>query len=199
MSNSKSSKRRRAKSQPYLAPPTVSAPSLLRGGSDRVFQKLVFDLFTISARLEDVRLHLASRMGISTPQYSLMRAVAALQGAEGVSIGTVADHLHVSSAFIAAQSRSLVERDLLLKQEDETDRRVSLLSLTPRGESLVDAVAEQVRPVNDIFFGILERREFDDLSAIVDKLVQSSRNAIVQISSERQEASLSTRDGRVAV
>jgi len=199
MSRPKSSKRRRAESHAYVAPPTASASSLLRGGSDRLFQKLVFDLFTISARLEDIRMHLASRMHISASQYSVLRAVAALQAPDGVSIGTVADHLHVTSAFITAQSRGLVEQDFLDKQEDQTDRRVSLLSLTRKGERIVDEIVEQVRPINDMFFGTLERSEVDALSGIIDKLVQSSRDAIVRISAERQEASLSSRDRHTAV
>jgi DNA-binding MarR family transcriptional regulator len=198
MSISRLSKRRRADAIAYVAPPTVSAPNLLRAGSDRVFQKLVFDLFTISARLEGVRLHLASRMGVSGPQYSILRAVAALQGQEGISIGTVAEYLQVTNAFITAQSRALAHHGFLNKKEDVTDRRVSLLSLTRRGERFVDDVVEQVRPINDIFFGTLESSEFDALSAIMDKLVESSRNAVVRMSSENHEALLSTRDRRGA-
>jgi DNA-binding MarR family transcriptional regulator len=196
MSITKISKRRLTETHAYVAPPTVSAPGLLQGGSDRTFQKLVFDLFTISARLEDVRIHVASRMAISPPQYSVLRAVAALQGPRGVSIGAIADHLNVSSAFITAQSRGLFERDLMHKREDATDRRVSRVSLTRKGEGLVDDIVEQVRPINDIFFGVLGVREFDALSAIVDKLVQSSRNAMIRIAADRYEASLFTRDRR---
>lgn len=96
----------------------------------------------------------------------------AAQGRQGVSIGTVADHLHVTNAFITAQSRGLAERGLLDKQEDEADR---------------------VRPINDTFFGVLDRHEFDALAAIMEKLVQSSRTALIRLSAERQEASLSTR------
>src|SRR5262245_46898866 len=118
---------------PYLAPPSVSASSLLRGGSDRIFQKLVFDLFTISARIERVRVHFASKLGISGPQYSLLRAVASLQGKEGVSIRTAAEHLHVTSTFITVQSRVLAERGFLRKKDDAMDRRVSRLSLTLKG------------------------------------------------------------------
>jgi len=183
---------------PYLAPPSVSAPSLLRGGSDRIFQKLVFDLFTISARIEQVRVHFASKLGISGPQYSLLRAVASLQGKEGVSIGTAAEHLHVTSTFITAQSRVLAERGFLRKRDDAMDRRVSRLSLTLKGERLVDEIVEEVRPINDMFFGALQKDEFEALSAIMEKLVDSSRNAIIRISSRDQEALLSNRDKRVS-
>ena len=60
-------RRMSAEAASYVAPPSISVPSLLRGGNDRTFQKLVFDFFTISARIERVRVHLASRMGISGP------------------------------------------------------------------------------------------------------------------------------------
>jgi len=192
----KPGRRMPAAAAPHVAPPSVSAPSLLRGGSDRIFQKLVFDLFTISARIERVRVHFASAMGISGPQYSLLRAVAALQGSEGVSIGIVADHLHVTSTFITAQSGALAQRGLLRKKEDATDRRISRLSLTSKGEHLVDEIVNEVRPVNDVFFGALQREEFDALATIMGKLVDSSRAAIVQISAQDQQVWLSDRDRR---
>jgi DNA-binding MarR family transcriptional regulator len=183
-----------AKDDAYRPPPGVSAPNLLRTGSDRIFQKLVFNLFTISARIERVRVHFATRMGISGPQYSLLRAVAFLQGTEGVSIGIVAEHLDVTSTFITAQSGALAQRGYLNKREDAADRRISRLSLTPRGERLVDEIVEGVRPINDIFFGGLQKVEFEALSATIQKLVNSSRNAMIQISSQDEEALLSKRD-----
>ena len=182
---------------PYLAPPSVSVPALLRSGRDHIFQKLIFDMFTISARIEVVRVHFASRMGISGPQYSLLRAVAFLQGHQGVSIGIVARHLHVASPFITAQSRELLQRGLLEKKEDTVDRRVWRLSLTVKGERLVDQIVQKVRPINDIFFGTLQKSEFEALSTIMEKLVDSSRSAIAQISSQDYGVLLSNRERRI--
>jgi|SRR5215831_4324422 len=183
-----------AKMSSRTAPLSVSAPHLLRAGSDHVFQKVVFDLFTISARIERVRVHFASRAGISGPQYSVLRAVASLQGNAGVSIGVVAEHLQVTSSFIAAQSSLLMQRGFLEKNEDTSDRRFSRLSLTPRGRHLVREIVDGVRPINDMFFGRLERNEFSALSTIMAKLVSSSRDVIVQIASEGQQISLAKRD-----
>jgi len=199
MSIAKLAKRRaRSPTTAYVAPLTIGAPALLRLGSDRAFQKLVFDLFTISARIDQVRQHLASKAGLSGPQYSLLRAVALLQGDIGVSIGTVAEHLHVTNAFVTAQSHLLVQKGLLKKQDASADRRVSLLFLTAKGERLVDQVVEQVRPINDMFFGTLQGKEFDSLCAIMGKLVDSSRVALVHISSQTRESALSTRDKRMS-
>jgi DNA-binding MarR family transcriptional regulator len=165
----------------YAAPASISAPKLLRAGDDRAFQKLVFDLFTISARIERVRAHFASQEGISGPQYSVLRAVASLQGNDGVSIGVVAEQLQVTSPFVAAQSGLLTRLGFLRKVEDTSDRRISRLSLSPKGQKLVDRIVEGVRPVNDAFFGRLERSEFIALSTIMAKLVDSSRKAVHQI------------------
>jgi DNA-binding MarR family transcriptional regulator len=124
--------------------------------------------------------------------------VALLQGDTGVSIGTVAEHLHVTNAFVTAQSHLLVQRALLKKHEAAADRRVSLLFLAANGKRLVDEVVEQVRPINDMFFGTLQKKEFDSLCAIAGKLVDLSREALVHISSQTREASLSTRDKRMS-
>jgi len=179
-----------------VAQAAVSAPSLLRSGTDKAFQKLIFDLFTIADRIERVRVHVASRAGISGPQYSLLRAVALLEGDEGVSIGVAAEHLQVTSTFVTAQSGLLARRGLLWKKEDATDRRISRLVLSPEGEDLVSQIIDEVRPINDLFFGALQKEEFDTLRAIMEKLVRSSRAAIISISADSTEAVLSTRDSR---
>jgi hypothetical protein len=59
MSIAKAKRRARSPATAYVAPLTVGAPTLLRLGSDRAFQKLVFDLFTISTRIDQLRQHLA--------------------------------------------------------------------------------------------------------------------------------------------
>jgi DNA-binding MarR family transcriptional regulator len=74
---------------------------LLKGGSDRDFRALVHDLLTVSSRMELVRGHLGARMGVSGPQYSVLVAIAHLQGESGVSVSDLAEALHVSNAFIA--------------------------------------------------------------------------------------------------
>ena len=77
----------------YVLPPTVSRAALLEDGSDRRFRTLVSDLLTISARMDIVREYLGRRLGITSPQYSLIVAVAHLQGATGISVGALAQLL----------------------------------------------------------------------------------------------------------
>src|SRR5947199_4388377 len=163
---------------PYALPETTSRAPLLKGGSDHRFRVLVADLFTISTRMEMVREHLGRRMGISGPQYSIMVAVAHLQGRNGISVGALAQALHVSSAFIATEGGKLVRRRLLLKRTNPLDRRGVLLSVAPAGRLAVDRVSAEIRAVNDLFFGALDAASFAALSAAADALLESSAKAV---------------------
>jgi DNA-binding MarR family transcriptional regulator len=161
----------------------VSRVALLKGGSDQSFRTLVADLLTISTRMEIVREHLGRRMGISGPQYSLMVAVAHLQGRGGISVGALAQALHVSSAFIASEAGKLTRRRLLLKRTNPIDRRSVLLSVAPAGRLAVDRVSAEIRAVNDAFFGALDAASFASLSDASSALVESSGKAIRYINS----------------
>jgi DNA-binding MarR family transcriptional regulator len=162
----------------YVLPPTVSRGALLDKGSDRRFRTLVTDLFTIAARMEIVREHLGRRIGISGPQYSLLVAVAHLQGGTGVSVGAVAQAMHVSSAFVASETGKMARRGLLLKRTNPEDGRGVLLSLAPAGRLKVDRIAIELRAINDLFFGALDARSFAALSRAAAALVESSRGAL---------------------
>ena len=124
----------------YVLPPTVSRAALMENGCDRRFRALVNDLFTIASRMETLRAHLGARIGISGPQYSVLVAVAHLQGELGVSVGTVAQAMHVSSAFIASETGKMARRKLLLKRANPEDRRGVLLSVAPAGRLRIDRV-----------------------------------------------------------
>lgn len=162
----------------YAMPSTVSRSPLLDGGSDRRFRALVSDLFTLQSRMEQVRDHLGRRLGLTGPQYSLVVAVAHLQGKTGISVSMLAQALHVSSAFVASETGKLARRGLLLKRSNPVDRRGVLLSIGPTGRLKLDRLSTEIRAINDLFFGSLDSHAFASLSAAVTGLVQSSANAV---------------------
>ncbi len=180
------SKLRRARGKPkrdqgaaaYSLPPTVSPGALLDKGSDRRFRALVNDLFTIASRMEIVRAHLGARIGISGPQYSLLIAVAHLQGERGVSVGVVAQAMHVSSAFIASETGKMARQGLLFKRPNPQDGRGVLISLAPAGRLKIDRVSAEIRAINDLFFGGLDGASFVALSAAASTLVKGSAKAV---------------------
>jgi DNA-binding MarR family transcriptional regulator len=171
----------------HALPPTVSAIALLERGSDRRFRTLVHDLFTIAARMETVRIHLGRRMGISGPQYSVLMAVAHLQGDRGASVGTVAQAMHVSSAFIASETGKMARRGLLLKRPNPDDGRGVLLNVAPAGRLKIDRLAGEIRTINDLFFGTLDASAFGALSAAAAALVHGSSKAVHYLDVVRRE------------
>jgi MarR family transcriptional regulator, organic hydroperoxide resistance regulator len=172
----------------YVLPPTVTRDALLEKGSDRRFRTLVNDLFTIASRMEVVRAHLGRRMGISGPQYSLLIAVAHLQGVRGVSVGAVAQAMHVSSAFIAAETGKMAKFGLLLKRANPDDRRGVLISLAPAGRLKLNGISKEIRAINDLFFGALDAASFAALSAAAQALVAGSGRAVHYVKAVESDA-----------
>ena len=174
-------------------PSTISREALLDGESDQRFRALVHDLLTIAARMEAVRDHHGRRMGISGPQYSVLMAVAHLQRDSGVSVGTVAQALHVSSAFVAAETGKLARRRLLLKQPNLQDRRGVLLSLAPAGRLAIDRSTAEIRSINDIFFGELDTKTFVTLCNAAAALVEGSRKSVRYLTAVDEDARVALR------
>lgn len=165
----------------YVLPPTVSRDALLDDGSDRHFRELVSDLFTIVSRMEIVRNHFGRRLGITGPQYSLLVAVARLQGKTGANVGTVAQALHVSSAFIATEAGKLVRRTFLRKRTNPLDRRSVLLSIAPTGRLKLGRINDEIRAINDQFFGSLDAKAFTAMRLAASGLVKNSSRVVLSL------------------
>jgi len=183
ISKARAARRRRvadpaAQTARFRLPATASRPALLDDGSDQRFRQLVYDLLTIASRMTAMREHLAGRMGISAPQYSLLMAVGQFQGDRGVGVTAIAKVLHVSNAFVATETGKLAQAGLLTKRANPKDRRAVLLSLTPAGRALIEHSSGEIRAVNDGFFGTLTRARFASLSATMAELVHSSARAM---------------------
>jgi DNA-binding MarR family transcriptional regulator len=159
-------------------PPTVSLPALLDRGSDRQFRRLVQDLLTVARRLETARDYFGRRIDVTGPQYHLLMTVAQLQGETGVSVGSIAHVMNVSSAFVTSETGKLSVMGLMRKRPNPQDRRGALLSLTQAGRLKVEFLIPAIRVINDLFFGKLDRRSFTELCAGAAALVQGSREAM---------------------
>jgi DNA-binding MarR family transcriptional regulator len=172
----------------YQVPATVSATQLLDRGSDRQFRGLVQDLLTVARRLEMARDYFGRLMRVTGPQYHLLMTVAQLQGALGISVGTVAQAMRVSSAFVTSETGKLSALGLLKKQPNPLDRRGALLSLTQAGRLKMDRLIPEIRAVNDLFFGGLEAHSFSELCAGAAELVRGSREAMRYTHKAEEEA-----------
>ncbi len=165
----------------YHPPLTVSHRALLVDGSDIEFRRLIVRLVQIEERLRHARAYLGRQAGLTGPQYSLLMAVAYLQGATGIAVRSLARELRVTSAFITSESRRLIERGLLAKRPNPHDSRSTLVTVTPAGRRAIERLVPEVRAVNDLFFGHLSRPAFAQAKRFLEQLLDGSRQALAHI------------------
>jgi DNA-binding MarR family transcriptional regulator len=159
-------------------PLTVTRAILKTGKTDHSFRKLLYDLFTISSRIEEIRSEMGRRIDVSGPQMSLMLAVAELGGEAGVSVGRVGEHLHVTGTFVTIEAGKLKRKGYLIKRSSDVDGRVTLLSLSPKGIRALKRLFPELQQINDIFFDLASQAEFYALCKSLDRLVNNSQRAV---------------------
>ena len=85
----------------------------------------------------------------------------------------------MSSAFIATEAGKLVRRAFLLKRTNPLDRRGVLLSVAPAGRLKLGRINDEIRAINDQFFGSLDAKAFTAMRLAVSSLVQSSSRVVL--------------------
>jgi DNA-binding MarR family transcriptional regulator len=172
------SARKQGRAEKSRFPLTVSRAELLVGGSDREFRHLVHGLFGFLARHEKIRTGHAKTIGFAGIEYTVLISIAHLSTEGDVSVKRVADHLHLSGAFITSTVRRLVQLGVVHKKMDQDDRRRVTLTVSAKGDALLERLAPSQRQVNDVEFGALSREEFRFLIDIVDRLIESGDRAV---------------------
>jgi DNA-binding MarR family transcriptional regulator len=157
---------------------TITRPELLVDGSDLAFRKLVHGLFAFFARHETIRQGHGAVIGLAGVEYTVLISIRHLSRQGPVSVRTIADHLHLSGAFVTTLTNKLLARGLIDKEEDPQDRRRVCLSVTQKGRELLERLAPIQRQVNDVQFGCLSGEEFQLLLDLVERLVESSDRAV---------------------
>lgn len=157
---------------------TVSRPELLVDGSDRQFRHLVHGLFGFLASHETIRTGHAKSIGLAGIEYTVLISIAHLAQDGDVGVTDVAQHLHVSGAFITTVCQRLLALGLITKVADTRDRRRVSLTVSAEGRRRLETLAPVQRQVNDAEFACLSRAEFLALTRIVDRLIECGERAV---------------------
>lgn len=140
---------------------------------------MVHDSLAFAARIEAIRDGYARLIGISGVQYTILIAVNHLQFDENVSVTRVAEHLHLSGAFITNETNKLARLGLLAKEPDPEDGRRLILRTTEEAQRRLGRLAEVQSEVNDEHFSPLaEGDNFDVYRDLVSRLVDSTDRAL---------------------
>ena len=166
------------RASPADVPLTVTRPALLQDGSDAAFRSLVHDLLAFSTRLEAIRQSFGESIGLTGIQYTILISVLHLQGARGVGVKEVAEHLSLSGAFVTIETGKLLKRGLIDKRTNPDDRRRVLLAVTDDGRDLLARLADVQQQVNDELFRALDAAQFKQLHAMAGGLVDGAKAAV---------------------
>ena len=159
-------------------PMTISRPELIVNGSDKEFRELVHNLFGFLARHERIRSGHARFIGLAGVEYTVLIAIAHLSRDGDVNVKSVADHLHLSGAFITSTAQRLLKLGLIHKTIDSADRRRVTLTISGTGRSALEELAPVQRRVNDVEFACLGRAEFKVLTELMKRLIQCGDQAV---------------------
>lgn len=161
---------------PRPFPLTASRSALLKNGEDHELRQLLYEVTALSARIEAMRAQFSKRLGISSPQYSILLYVAQNQGQDGLTLTAIAEALHVSGPHVTKESKALVEMGLLQKRPNPADGRSSLLQSTKKSDHAIAELAPILRAVNDSLFQSLSTERFTELvSSVHDTLLDADR------------------------
>src|SRR5579863_9257523 len=157
---------------------TVSRSELQIDGSDHAFRELVHGLLAFSARLQGVRERFGAVVGLTGIQYTVLISIRHLETDGEVTVKAVADHLHLSGAFITIETGKLLRLGLVSKVQDFRDRRRVCLRVSKRGRELLTGLTRVQAPVNDKLFEFLSADQFHTLAGMMDRAVECGNRAL---------------------
>lgn len=158
--------------------PTVTRPELLVDGNDESFRSFVHDFLAFSAMLTDIRAGFGEYLGLTGIQYTTLISIAHLQNRGDVGVNAIAEHLHLSGAFITTEVAKLVRAGYVRKRTNSKDKRRVLLTITSAGRKLLADLVHVQAPVNDALFDALSAEEFMQLKGIMARLVPCASRAL---------------------
>jgi len=172
---------RRRSGAGYTPPQTVSHAALLEGGTDIAFRETLYLMFLTFGRLQVCREAFGRAMALTGSQFIVLIGTAYRQGADGVSIRALAEHVQLAPTHVTTEVGRLIRKGLLVKKTNARDRRSVLVSLSARGEAAIEKVAPFVRQVNDLLFQRISRQEFASLAHFLRSFASNSEQALAAI------------------
>ena len=95
-----------------------------------------------------------------------------------MTVSAVANHLYLSGSFVTTETNKLVRSGLVTKSTDPDDRRRVLLAPTLEGARRLRALAKIQVQVNDVHFGRLTKKTFDQLRMLMPQLLEPTEQAL---------------------
>ena len=171
------SRARKSEGPAFSPPSTITLDEMLRDGSDLHFRETVFLMVRALSHLEFCREAFGKRIGLTGSQFATLVGVAYCQGHTGVTIRDLAKHVRLAATHITTEVGRLETKGLLIKRENDEDRRSVLVQLSADGEKLFRELTPYMRDVNDILFNKITSADMNRLRAILLKFSDNGDRA----------------------
>jgi DNA-binding MarR family transcriptional regulator len=163
----------------HLKENTITLQPLLdKDKGDGSFRQLLHNIFAFSSKMEAIRSEFGKLIGLTGIEYTCLIATAYLREREIVYVNSLADHLHLSGAFITLQTNTRAKKGYLTKTKDPEDARRVQLDVTDQGYEALSSLALTQQQVNDILFAGLDQEQFQALGQAFSRLVNNGDRAV---------------------
>jgi DNA-binding MarR family transcriptional regulator len=146
-------------------------------GSDLQFRRLIHAFLLFGSRLQKLNTRVAGMFGLTETDFTILMSIRHLERDEKPNVSQLADYLNLSSPLITNRVTGLIKKGLLAKQAADTDRRVTLLSLTPAARALIEEKSPQIAQLNDLAMAAMPREMMNKLIPLLAKLTEDVETA----------------------
>ncbi len=130
-------------------------------------EDIVFLTRTVRAHLRTEISPLRAEFNVAPGEIGILRIIGANPG---ISQNDLAATVVLKKSAVAMVVRDLMERGLIARKQQKTDRRYNALTLTSKGRELVDVLADRVKSMHDDWFANFSPDERQQLFNGLNKL-----------------------------
>ncbi len=105
---------------------------------------------------------------------------------DGVPIVELSQKTGLAKNTLTAMLGRMEESGLLTRRESKTDRRQSLVALTPKARGLQAKYEEVSQQMNALFFGGFAEAEIEKLEGYLDRIVENLEQAEKKLKQEKE-------------
>ena len=136
-------------------------------------QKAFFNVFTDLQCFILAHMNKGDYNGVTATHYNIIELIYRKGKMNGKEL---ARNLGVSQPAISRQLKFLIENDLVVQEQDSSDRRTFYLNVTPKGKLLIDG-SEDFRTSMTLKIGsILNVSELQSLTSLLTKVMENLKD-----------------------
>ncbi len=138
---------------------------------DKELHEVVY--FRIERTMRRVKKHTREMIkeegfGVTIDQWIILKRI--FDGPKGISQMEVSQSTFKEPAAVTRTLDLLVKKGLVRRDQAENDRRTHLLSLTPKGEQLMERMIPRVQGLRKKGLSLLAPKEVETLKNLLDKI-----------------------------